>query len=152
MICRFATPLLCAFALYALALPMQQGYSQQPPQGEQKSPWVEDSDTRSAEEAFKNIQVLKGVPANRMKAVMNTWKNSLGVECTFCHVKGEWDTDKIEEKGYAREMFKMAADLRKNYFDGKEEVTCYTCHRGEKHPAKRLPAAPVERRARPVGE
>ena len=31
--------------------------------------------------------------------------------------------DKIEEKGYAREMFKMAADLRKNYFDGKEEVT-----------------------------
>ncbi len=137
-----------AFGFFLLATPMS--WSQQAPQEEQKSPWVEDNDTRPAEVAYKNIKVLNGLPANRMKAVMNTWKNSLGVECTFCHVKGEWDTDTVEHKGFAREMQKLTTALAKDYFDGKEEVTCYTCHRGEKHPAKRLPAAPVQRRARPV--
>ncbi|MCW5963685.1 MAG: c-type cytochrome [Bryobacterales bacterium] len=137
-----------AFGVLLAAVPM--GYAQQAQQGDQRPPWVEDGDTRPAEEAYKNIKVFTGLPANRLKAVMNTWKNSLGVECTFCHTRGEWESDSIEEKGFAREMHKLTADLTKNYFGGKEEVTCYTCHRGEKHPAKRLPAAPVQRQARPV--
>ncbi|MCU0227631.1 MAG: c-type cytochrome [Bryobacterales bacterium] len=148
---RWAPAVLPGLVLGICLLVSPSAFGQQPVAEEKpQTPWVEDNDTRPAEVAYKNIKVLTGLPANRMKALMNTWKNSLGVECTFCHVKGEWDSDSVKEKGYAREMQKLTVNIARDYFDGKEEVTCYTCHRGEAHPAKRLPAAPVQRRARPV--
>jgi hypothetical protein len=134
------------FAL-AFALPAQEA---PPQQGQQKSPWVEATDTRPAEQAYKNIKVFTGLPANRLERVMKTWKDVLGVECTFCHIRGEWEKDDVEEKESARFMKKMTDEIAKTHFDGKYEVTCYTCHRGDKHPAKNPPAAPVKRQARPV--
>lgn len=126
--------------------------SQDTPPGNapQQSPWVEATDTRPAEQAYMNIKVFTGLPANRLEQVMKSWKNSLGVECTFCHVKGEWQSDEKEEKESARYMKKMTDSIATTHFDGKYEVTCYTCHRGEEHPAKNPPAAPVKRQARPV--
>lgn len=115
-----------------------------------KSPWVESSDTRPAEQAYKNIKVFTGLPANRLEAVMKNWKSSLGVECTFCHVRDEWDSDQVKHKETARFMKTMTDGIAKSYFNGETEVTCYTCHRGEKHPAKNPPAAPVRRQPRPV--
>lgn len=144
------TPLCMAILTLAVWTLSPAPAQQAPAEGEQKTPWVEDADTRPAEQAYKNIKVLTGVPANRVKTIMNVWKNSLGVECTFCHTRGEWDSDSIQEKGYAREMHKLTSNLARDYFEGKDSVTCYTCHRGEKVPAKRLPAAPVQRRARPA--
>ncbi|MDZ7638577.1 MAG: c-type cytochrome [Bryobacterales bacterium] len=113
-----------------------------PTDAPQKSPWVEASDARPAEQAYKNIKVFTGLPANRLERVMKTWKNVLGVECTFCHIKGEWEKDDVEEKEAARFMKKMTDTIATTHFDGKYEVTCYTCHRGDKHPAKNLPVKP----------
>jgi hypothetical protein len=59
----------------------------------------------------------------------------LGVQCTFCHDPQAFDSDDKHEKVVARAMFRMVADLNTKFPDGKEHVTCYTCHRGEKEPA-----------------
>ena len=40
-----------------------------------------------AEEQFKNIQVLKGVPADQVFRAMQFITSSLGVECEYCHVR-----------------------------------------------------------------
>ena len=116
-----------------------------------KSPWVEGSDSRPAEQAYMNIKVFTGLPANRLEFIMKSWKDSLGVQCTFCHIKDEWERDDKEEKETARHMKKMTDAIVATHFDGKREVTCYTCHHGEKKPAKNPPpAAPVKRQPRPV--
>ena len=50
-----------------------------------------------AEEQFKNIQALKGVPADLVFPSMQFITASLGVECEYCHVregqKMEFDKD-----------------------------------------------------------
>lgn len=121
-----------------------------PAEAPPKSPWVEGTDIRPAEQAYMNIKVFTGLPANRLEFIMKSWKDSLGVQCTFCHIKGEWERDDKEEKESARYMKKMTDAIIATHFEGKPAITCYTCHHGEEHPAKNPPAAPVKRQARPV--
>lgn len=94
---------------------------------------------KTVEQVQKNIQVLKGLPQAQLIPVMNFIGTSLGVKCTFCHVnkEGKWDfaSDEKPEKVTAREMIKMVIALNKNDFKGTPEVSCYTCHRGQSHPA-----------------
>lgn len=147
----FASTCTLGVALVLLTAPsLLHSQSAAPAEAPPKSPWVDSSDTRPAEQAYKNIKVFTGLPANRLEAVMKNWKTSLGVECTFCHVKDEWASDDVRHKETARFMKTMTDGIAKSYFDGGNEVTCYTCHRGEKHPAKNPPAAPVRRQPRPV--
>jgi hypothetical protein len=40
-----------------------------------------------AEEQFKNIQALKGIPADQLVPSMQFIAASLGVECEYCHVR-----------------------------------------------------------------
>jgi len=89
---------------------------------------------KTAEQQFKNIQVLKDLPAEQLIPTMQFISASLGVECDFCHVEHQMDKDDKKEKGYAREMMKMQFEIDKGHFDNKLEVTCYTCHRGSPHP------------------
>ena len=42
-----------------------------------------DEDKRPAEQAFKNIQVLKGVNAGRVLAYMRLFTKDLGVKCSL---------------------------------------------------------------------
>src|SRR5258705_13116266 len=43
-------------------------------------------ENKPAEEVFKNIQMLKGMPAARLLRVMEMgYARSLGVNCTHCH-------------------------------------------------------------------
>ena len=44
------------------------------------------ADARPAELVFKNIQSLKGIPADEFMATMGFFTASLGESCTFCHV------------------------------------------------------------------
>jgi hypothetical protein len=88
-----------------------------------------------AEQKYKNIQVLKGVPAERWMPIMFAFKGSLGVECTFCHVKDQWDKDDKENKQVARKMIKMVKDIN-GQLGGVGKVSCFTCHRGQERPAK----------------
>ena len=89
---------------------------------------------KTAEEAFKNIQVLKGIPADQLIPAMQFISASLGVECEFCHVQGKMDADDKPPKQTARKMISMTFAINKENFDGRREVTCNSCHRGETHP------------------
>ena len=89
---------------------------------------------KTAEQQFKNIQVLKGIPAEQLMPSMQFIAASLGVECDFCHVEHAMDKDDKKTKLAARKMITMVLALDQAHFNGELEVTCYTCHRGAPHP------------------
>jgi hypothetical protein len=83
---------------------------------------------QTTEQVFKNIQVLKGLPATSLQGVMSLFTASLGVACDHCHVD-PFDKDEKENKRIAREMIRMTMEINKS--QGENAVTCYTCHRGQ---------------------
>src|ERR1700721_2507892 len=85
---------------------------------------------KTAGEAFKNIQVLKDIPASELIPSMRYVAASLGVGCDYCHQDDQFDTDHKPTKQQARNMMKMMFAINQDNFNGKREVTCYTCHRG----------------------
>jgi photosynthetic reaction center cytochrome c subunit len=89
---------------------------------------------KKAEEQFKNIQTLKGIPADQVIPSMQFITASLGVECDFCHVQGAFDKDDKKPKQTARKMMEMMFAINKENFEGHREVTCYSCHRGNAKP------------------
>ena len=99
-------------------------------------------ENQPAESVFKNIKILKGVPAGRLVAIMNMgFGRSLGVSCGFCHVPGKWDLDDKEEKNTARLMFGMVQTINRDYMSkvpndrgAPPVVNCFTCHRGNSRP------------------
>ncbi len=98
---------------------------------------------KKAEEQFKNIQVLKGIPADQLIPTMQFISASLGVECDFCHVQNAFDKDDKKPKQTARKMMDMMFAINKDNFDAHREVTCYSCHRGNTSP-KAIPAVMTE--------
>lgn len=101
---------------------------------------------KTVEQVRKNIQVLTGLPESQLIPVMNYMGSSLGVKCTFCHVKKGDKLDPVSdekpEKTSAREMIKMVQGINKVNFKGNPDVSCFTCHRGSEHPA-RVPQLPI---------
>src|SRR5277367_137235 len=89
---------------------------------------------KKAEEQFKNIQALKGIPADQLIPAMQLITASLGVECQFCHVEGAFEKDDKKTKQSARKMIEMMFAINKDNFEGHREVTCYSCHRGSTTP------------------
>ena len=85
---------------------------------------------KKAEEQFKNIQVLKGIPAEDLFPTMQFITASLGVQCDFCHVQGAFEKDDKKPKQTARKMMEMMFAINKDNFDGHRAVTCNSCHRG----------------------
>jgi photosynthetic reaction center cytochrome c subunit len=101
-----------------------------------------------AEEQFKNIQALKGIPADQLIPAMQFITASLGVDCEFCHVHDKMDSDDKKPKKIARQMMTMMLEIDKSNFDGRLEVTCYSCHRGAAMPVS-IPAIKDEEIAGP---
>lgn len=91
-------------------------------------------ETKTAEQAFKNIQILKGIPADQLLPTMQFVANSLGVECNFCHVDNAFDKDDKKPKATARRMMQMQFAINKDNFNGQSQVTCFSCHRGSHSP------------------
>jgi photosynthetic reaction center cytochrome c subunit len=99
-------------------------------------------ENQPAESVFKNIKILKGVPAARLVNIMNMgFGRSLGVSCGFCHVPGKWDLDDKREKNTARIMIAMVGTINRDYLakvpvDSGPPPTanCFTCHRGMPKP------------------
>jgi photosynthetic reaction center cytochrome c subunit len=89
---------------------------------------------KTTEQAFKNIQVLKGQPSDQLIPAMQFISNSLGVECDFCHVQGAFEKDDKKPKQTARKMMEMMAAINRDNFDNHREVTCNSCHRGAAKP------------------
>jgi hypothetical protein len=84
------------------------------------------------EQKYKNIQMLKGLPADRLTKIMFAFKDSLGVDCTYCHIKDQFEKDDKTEKQMARKMIAIVKDTNAKL--GSARVNCYTCHRGQPRP------------------
>jgi photosynthetic reaction center cytochrome c subunit len=92
------------------------------------------STPKLAEEQFKNMQALKGIPAEQVIPAMQFIAASLGVECAYCHVEHANEKDDKKTKVTARKMINMMMAINKENFEGHREVTCYSCHRGAAQP------------------
>ena len=93
----------------------------------------------NAEDVFKNIQVLKGIPVDQFMGTMGFFSSSLGLNCTDCHSDesgGDWTkyADDTPLKRTARRMVTMMQSINEANFGGRQMVTCNTCHRGVPNP------------------
>jgi hypothetical protein len=93
-----------------------------------------------AEQVWKNIQTFKGMPAVRVLRIMEqAFVPNLGVECSYCHIEKQWESDEKDAKKVARQMWVMRAEwqeeARKASGNPQAVVTCYTCHKGQPKPA-----------------
>lgn len=115
---------------------------------------IQGKEDQPADDVFMNIQVYKGVTAERLLRIMEFgFSQSLGVTCTHCHVPGQWDADDKGAKETARAMSAMVTAINNEYLKkiptlngANPSVNCTTCHRGQKRPALEMPApaaAPV---------
>jgi len=101
----------------------------QPPQEGKKGP----------PPAPKNLQVL--TVDDLRSGIMRKFATALGGNCQTCHVQGDNASDENPHKVIARNMITMTKEINAKFPDGKEHVTCYTCHRGSHEPAMAPPPA-----------
>ena len=72
-----------------------------------------DQKPQMSEEAFKNIQVLRGIPVNEFMGTMGFFSASLSMNCTDCHVDG-----KRRQLGPVCRRHSAEADCAQDGFDG----------------------------------
>jgi hypothetical protein len=96
--------------------------------------WAPMQAPKPIEEAYKNIQVLRGIPSTQLMPIMMAFTRGLGVKCDHCHVPTEFEKDEKPAKATAREMLKMVMKVNGDYFHGGHAVGCWTCHRGSVKP------------------
>jgi Photosynthetic reaction centre cytochrome C subunit len=87
----------------------------------------------------KNLQVL--TVDDLRSGIMRKFAAALGGNCQMCHVQGDNASDENPHKVIARHMITMTKEINAKFPDGKEHVTCYTCHRGSHEPATAPPPA-----------
>ncbi len=81
-----------------------------------------------------NLKILKVTTGPEVNQVMRTFTAGLGVQCTYCHIQGNFASDENPKKETARHMITMMQKINTEFADGKMHVSCYTCHRGEAEP------------------
>lgn len=89
----------------------------------------------------KNLKILK---PEQLRPAMESFRAALGVQCTFCHVRGDFASDENPHKNTARMMLTMVQEINAKFpgnANARTYVTCYTCHRGQKEPATAPPTA-----------
>jgi photosynthetic reaction center cytochrome c subunit len=104
--------------------------------------------------AAKNLRVL--TPDVNIPQVMASFTAALGVQCNYCHVAGDFASDENPKKETARKMLRMLQKVSGHFPDsgndflhskylpfpeGKQYVTCFTCHRGSTTVAMAAPNA-----------
>lgn len=93
-----------------------------------------------AGEAFKNVTTaaLKPLTVDDFLGAMGVMAAALGYDCADCHPgagsdKVDWVID-TPKKRTARKMVDMVTAINKTYFNGAQNVTCFTCHHGRDLP------------------
>ncbi len=90
------------------------------------------------------VHILKGLTVPEFQDEMNFMVVALGVNCGYCHVRGNFASDANPRKDTARRMLEMVNAINHQFFPdykpAKEEsrlgkVTCYTCHQGATTPS-----------------
>jgi hypothetical protein len=98
---------------------------------------------QTAAQRFKNIKVLKKLPADELIPVMRKIDASLGVRCDFCHVvnadRTGFEKDDKAMKGVARQMMVMVQHINKREKVVGGKATCYMCHHGHAAPETQAP-------------
>src|SRR5436190_15147202 len=91
-----------------------------------------------AEDVFKNVQALKGIGVDDFLLTMGIMSAAVGSDCVGCHPSAgtdhvDWALD-TPRKRTARRMVQMVTALNRDNFNGRQVVTCWTCHRGRDRP------------------
>ena len=99
-------------------------------------------DAKKAEtsaQKYKNIKVLKDLPADQLGPLMHKINTSLGVKCDYCHVinadHSGFDLDTKPQKQKAREMIIMTREISKRQKTLEGKANCFMCHHGSAEPA-----------------
>ena len=92
-----------------------------------------------AENVFTNVTALRGIPVDEFMGTMGVFSAALGISCEDCHTasSNNWANyarDVSPRKAIARRMVTMMTEINKQYFGGRQVVTCYSCHRGSIRP------------------
>src|SRR2546427_2413199 len=101
-----------------------------------------------AEEVFKNVQILKGIPVDEFMDTMGMFAAATSMNCVDCHTPdstASWENFAKDTplKQTARRMLLMVNAITKDNFKGVRSVTCYTCHHGDRRP-KQIPSLVVQ--------
>ncbi len=123
MILRSHTPI-CLLALFAPVAALAQNTPPEKP--------------LLAEQVFKNVQVLLGIPVDDFMETMGIMTAALQFDCSDCHANAgtdrvDWAAD-TPRKIMARKMVTMVQKINKENFGGAQMVTCWTCHRNRDRP------------------
>jgi hypothetical protein len=107
----------------------------------------------------RNLQVLPAdIPQARLLTIMRHWGQALGVQCSYCHVPGNFPSDANPHKNVARGMVRMTNRINNELLPPvvgvaeQPRVNCYSCHRGSPFPETQLPEPPPAAPARPQPE
>jgi hypothetical protein len=122
----------CVTVLWVCALWMGLSAGQAGAAGQAEGPQM-------AEDVFKNVRLLRGIPVDEFMDTMGMFAAATGMNCTDCHIEesgGSWaryaDDNALKQK--TRAMIVMVNTLNRTYFEGRREVTCYSCHNGGRRP------------------
>src|SRR5262245_11084439 len=90
------------------------------------------------DEVFRNVQALTGIGVDDFLLTMGIMSAAVGSDCVGCHPSAgtdhvDWALD-TPRKRTARRMVQMVAALNRDTFNGRQVVTCWTCHRGRDRP------------------
>ena len=93
---------------------------------------------RMVEDVFKNVQALKGIGVDDFMLTMGIMSAAVGSDCVGCHPSAgtdsvDWALD-TPRKRTARRMIQMVTTINRDNFNGRQVVTCWTCHRGRDRP------------------
>jgi len=77
--------------------------------------------TQMSEEAFKSVQLLKGIPVDEFMGTMGLFSAALSMCCLECH-QADWAAD-TPRKITARKMITMVNTINRTNFSGRKVVT-----------------------------
>ena len=88
---------------------------------------------------YKNLKLLAA--NSDVPFIMRSFNEALGVQCTYCHLDGDFAAEGNAKKEMARKMISMVRVIDTSFPsgngvfpDGYHEVDCLTCHRGSVKP------------------
>ena len=131
---------ICAVCLLATGLAAQEAFPQEK--------------LLMSDELFKNVQVLKGIPVDEFLDTMGMFAAATGLNCTDCHIPesgGSWAryADDNQLKRTTRGMVAMVNSINKSYFGGRQGITCYSCHNGNRRP-RAIPSLALQYSVDPI--
>jgi photosynthetic reaction center cytochrome c subunit len=110
----------------------------QPPASAQSGQAAAPAKPRMVEDVFTNVQALKGIGVDDFLLTMGIMSAAVGSDCVGCHPSAgtdsvDWARD-TPRKVAARRMVQMVTAINRDNFNGRQVVTCWTCHRGRDRP------------------